>query len=118
MKTRVCKNMSKKDLVNAKNASKSVPSAIDAGLVFEITGVAIVENGATGRNGQPCDVGYIATKTDGVFGFISDILISALDDIADIMTDNEGEENPEPITARFIAGTSKNGTEYYSIELL
>lgn len=112
MKTIVCTNMNKKDLINAKNASKSVSEAIDAGLVFEITGVAVVENGATNRNGQPCDVGYIATANDGIFGFVSEILIRTLDDISDLLDDDE------KVTARFISGTSKNGTEYYSIEII
>ena len=105
--------MSKKDIFNAQHSSKSVPEAIDAGLVFEITGACIVENGATGRNGQPCNVGYIATANDGVFGFVSDILIKAIPDIIE-MLDDDGET----VSARFISGTSKNGTEYYSIEII
>lgn len=104
--------MTKKDIINAKHCSKSVSEAIDAGLVFEIKGACIVENGATDRKGQPCDVGYIATANDGVFGFISNILIRAIPDIIEILEDGE------TVSARFISGTSKNDTEYYTIEII
>lgn len=111
MNTKICTGMTKKDLFNAQSASRTIPEAIDEGLVFEITGVAVIENGATSKNGQPCDVGYIATKNDGVFGFTSNVILNKLDMLSEMI----GEE---PIEGRFKAGNTKDGTQYYTIELV
>lgn len=112
MNTIICKNMTSKDIFNAQSASKTIVDAIDAGLVFRITGVAVVENGATNRKGEPCNVGYIATESDGIFGFVSNVLLKNMEMLADMLDD------PEPLNARFISGTTKDGTEFYSIELI
>ena len=112
METRVNKNMTKKQLFNAESASRSITEAIDEGLVFEIVGVAVILNGGKSKNGTPCDVGYIATANDGVFGFTSNVILNHIETLADILDD------PEPVNARFIAGTTKDGTEFYSIELI
>ena len=109
--TKVNYGMTAKDLFNAKHASKDVKEAIDSGEVLTVTGCAIVAEGGTDRNGQPCDVGYIATN-DGVFGFISSILLSSIPDLAEIL------ESGEPIDIRFFAGVAKNGSEYYSFMIV
>lgn len=115
METRININMSKKDLFNAQNASKDVKEAIKAGQVLEVTGCAVVVGGGTDKQGNPCDVGYIAT-TDGVYGFISNIMINALESFADILTE-EIEAN-RTVQIRFFAGQSKGGSEYYNFEIL
>lgn len=112
METKINKNMTKKQLFNAQSASRSITEAIDEGLIFEIVGVAVVANGGTSKNGTPCDVGYIATANDGVFGFTSNVILNHIEALADMLDDGE------KIEARFIAGKTKTGTEYYTIEVM
>lgn len=106
-------NMTKKDLFNAKSASKSVKPVL--GTVFSVSGCAVVENGGTDKQGKPCDVGYIATN-DGVFGFTSNVMLSGMSDFADYLTDcfNNGEE----VKIKFFSGTSKNGSEFFNFEII
>lgn len=115
MTTRNEINMTKKDLINAKNSSKSVKAAITAGLVLEVLGCCIAENAGTNKSGEPCDVGYIKT-TDGIYGFTSSVMINSLDDFADYLTDaqNDGEK----VEIRFFTGNTKDGTEYYNFEIM
>lgn len=105
-------NMSKKDIINAKTSSlKITPS--DA--ILTVSGVAIVENGGTDIDGNCCDVGYIATD-EGVFGFISNVMLRNLDLLGDYLTDclNDGEL----CRIQFISGKTKEDTEFYSFRIV
>lgn len=106
-------NMSKKDLINAKSASKSVKDAIGKELI--VSGCAIAEGAGTDKQGNPCDVGYIATN-EGVYGFTSNVILKGLEDFADYLTDslNDGEE----VKIRFFTGISKAGSEFYNFEIV
>ena len=115
MNEKINVGMTKVDLFNARNASRDVKEAINAGEVLTVTGCAIIENGGTDKQGNPCDIGYIAT-TAGVFGFISNIMIGALDFFADILTDNISDGKETHIV--FHAATSKGGSEYYNFEIV
>lgn len=108
-------NMTKKDLINAKNASISVPTAIENDWTLTVSGCAVVENGGTDKQGNPCAVGYIATDR-GVFGFVSNILIDALNDFSEYLA--ESLNDGEAVQIKFIAGTSKSGSVYYSFNIL
>lgn len=106
-------NMSKKDLINAKSASKSVKDAIGIDLI--VSGCAIAEGAGTDKQGNPCDVGYVATDK-GVFGFTSNVILKGMDDFAEFLTEslNEGEQ----VTIRFFTGKSKSGSEFYNFEVI
>lgn len=106
-------NMTKKDLFNAKSASKNVKSAL--GNTYSVSGCAVVENGGTDKQGKTCDVGYIATN-DGVFGFTSNVMLKGMPDFADYVTEcfNNGEE----VKIKFFSGTSKNGSEFFNFEII
>lgn len=101
-------NMTAKDIFNAKSASLSIKDEI-ASKPFTVTGCALVKNGGINRDGEPCDIGYIAGEF-GVFGFSSNVCIKALPDFADYLSDclNDGIE----VKVHFRTGSSKNGTFY------
>lgn len=106
-------NMTKKDLFNAKSASKAVKSAI--GEVLTVSGCAVVENGGTDKQGKTCDVGYIATD-NGVFGFTSNVMLGGMESFADYLTD--ALTDGEVVKIKFFTGVSRNGSEYYNFEII
>ena len=114
-KYRLNVNMSRKDLFNAERASKDVKTAIDSGEVFTVKGVAVVADGGISKSGEVTDVGYIAT-TEGVFGFTSSVMLKAIYDLADYLTETAADG--EPCEIRFFAGVSKGGSEYYNFEIV
>lgn len=105
-------NMTMKDIINAATASKSVKSFTDP---VTVTGIAIVEDGGTDRNKQPCDVGYIATDV-GTFGFISGVMLKNLPLLAEYLKDclDNGDDLP---VIKFITGKTKDEQEFYSFEV-
>lgn len=108
-------NMTKRDLFNAQNASRDVKEAINADKTLHVIGCAIVEGAGTDKQGNPCDVGYIAT-TDGVYGFISNIMLGALESFAEIL--EEDIQSGQETQIKFFAGKSKSGSEYYNFEIV
>ena len=80
-----------------------------------ISGVAIVKDGGTDKQGNPCDVGYIACE-DGVFGFISTVILKNLPLLADYLTDCL--ENGETCTIEFITGKTSKDVEFYSFKVV
>ena len=108
-------NMTKRDLFNAKNASLSVSDAVDSGESYTVSGVALVENAGTSKSGDVCDVGYIATDA-GVFGFTSKVLISALPELAEILSD--ALDNGEIVNVRFNSNKNSKGTDFYTVNIV
>lgn len=108
-------NMTKKDLINAKHSSISIDEAIDHGEPITVTGCAVLENNGTDKQGNPCDVGYIATDI-GVVGFTSNVCLKGMDDFADYLTDCINDNTPVQI--EFFAGQSKNGSEFKNFKIL
>lgn len=108
-------NMTKKDLFNAKNGSISIDDAIDHGEALTVTGCAVLENSGTDKQGNPCDVGYIATNI-GVVGFTSNVCLKGMEEFADYLTDCINDNTPVQI--EFFAGQSKNGSEYKNFKIV
>ena len=108
-------NMTKKDLFNAKNCSISINDAIDHGEALNVFGCAVLENSGTDKQGNPCDVGYIATNI-GVVGFTSDVCLKAMEDFADYLTDCISDNTP--VQVKFFTGQSKNGSEYKNFKIV
>lgn len=104
-------NMTKKDVINAQTSSMRIA----LGVPVLVSGIAVVENGGTDKQGNPCDVGYIATD-EGVFGFISSVIIKNLDLLADYLTEclNDGEE----CKIEFISGKTSKDVEFYSFRIV
>ena len=108
-------NMTKKDILNAKNCSMPVSAAVENDWTLTVSGCAIVENGGTDKQGNPCPVGYIATDR-GVFGFISSILIQGLHEFAEYL--QECLDSGEAVEIKFISGKNKSGNEYFNFQIL
>ena len=106
-------NMSKKDIFNARSASKSVKSVL--GMPLIVSGCCVREGEGLDKQGNACDVGYIATN-DGVYGFTSSVMLKGMSDFADYLNDalNEGEE----VQIRFFAGKTNSGSEFYNFEII
>lgn len=102
-------NMTQKDLFNAKSSSKSVKDYI--GVTLSATGCAVVD--ATDKaTGEVKSVGYIATN-EGVFGFTSNVMMDAMDDLAAYM-----EFVNAPVNIQFNENTSNGGKKFYTMEIL
>lgn len=108
-------NMTKKDIINAKNSSVSIKEAIANNWELIVSGVAVVDNGGTSKSGEPCDIGYIATDK-GIFGFTSNVLLNSIGDLADYLADtlNSGEV----VKIKFNSRTSKSGSEFYTMTII
>ena len=65
-------NMRKIDILNARTASIPIEVNGDPAIV---TGVCVIEGEGTDKQGNPCDVGYIATDK-GVYMALSALLFS------------------------------------------
>lgn len=104
-------NMTKKDIINAQTASMKICLATPV----TVSGVAVVKDGGTDKQGNPCDVGYIACE-DGVFGFISTVILKNLPLLADYLKDclEDGEE----CKIEFIAGKTAKDVEFYSFKVI
>ncbi len=104
-------NMRKKDIINAQAASMK----ISLGAPVTVSGVAIVKDGGTDKQGNPCDVGYIACD-EGVFGFISTVILKNLPLLADYLKDclEDGEE----CKIEFISGKTAKDVEFYSFKVI
>lgn len=108
-------NMTKKDLFNAKNGSISINDAIDNGEALTVTGCAVLENSGTDKQGNPCDVGYIATNI-GVIDFTSNVCLKSMEEFADYLAECISDNTPVQI--EFFAGQSKNGSEYKNFKIV
>lgn len=104
-------NMRKRDIINAQTSSMKITPS-DTPLV--VTGIAVVQDGGTDKNGNTCDVGYIATD-EGVFGFISGVMMKHIDLLADYLKDclDEGEV----CKIVFTSGKTDNG-EFFSFKIV
>lgn len=102
-------NMTAKDLFNAKSSSKSVKNYI--GVTLSATGCAVTDI-TDKATGEVKPVGYIATS-EGVFGFTSNVLIGAMDDLAEYM-----ESVNVPVDIQFSENTSNGGKKFYTMEIL
>ena len=80
-----------------------------------VSGVASVKYGGTDKQGNPCDVGYIACE-DGVFGFISTVILKNLPLLADYL--KECLEDGEECKIEFIAGKTAKDVEFYSFKVI
>lgn len=105
-------NMTKKDLFNARSASRSIKDALGVPLI--VTGCAVVEGAGTDKAGNACDVGYIATD-HGVFGFTSNVILKGMADFAEYLeeTMNDGDI----VTIEFFVGKTNSGTDFYNFQL-
>lgn len=102
-------NMSAKDIFNAKSSSKRVKDYV--GLTLAATGCAVVDT-INAETGEVKTVGYIATS-EGVFGFTSGVLISAMGELSEYM-----ESAGEPVEIQFHENTSNSGKKFYTIEIM
>lgn len=106
-------NMTKKDIFNARSASKLVKDVI--GEVLTVSGCTVRENEGINKLGEACDVGYICTDR-GVFGFTSAVMLKSMRDFAEYLEEclNDGEE----VQIRFFTGKSNSGSEFYNFEIV
>lgn len=102
-------NMSKMDIFNAKNASISINDVIGEKLI--VSGCAVDENGGKSQNGEPCDVGYIATDK-GVIGFTSNVCLNSMTAFADILTDALSDGVAIGVT--FFESKTKSGKPFFN----
>ena len=109
LKMNVNYNMTAKDLFNAKSSSKSVKDYI--GVTLSATGCAVVDI-TDKATGEVKTVGYIATN-EGVVGFTSDVMMDAMDDLADYM-----ESVNAPVEIQFHENTSNAGKKFYTMEIM
>lgn len=114
MANRISVNMSVKDVFNAKRASQTVEAVI--GKPIKVSGFAVSET-VDAETGEVKEVGYIVEKDTGaVFGFVSDICREALDDLNELVT--EDPAMLKDLTIVFKKNKSKNGREFYYIQIL
>lgn len=106
-------NMSKKDLFNARSASRSIKDAIGKRLI--VSGCAVVEGAGTDKQGNSCDVGYIATN-EGVFGFTSNVILKSMSDFADYL--KETLDDGDVVTIEFFVGKTNSGTDFYNFQVV
>ena len=104
-------NMSKKDIINAQTSSMKIV-VNDQPLI--VTGIAVVQDGGTNQDGTTCDVGYIATD-EGVFGFISNVMMKHIDLLADYLKDCL--DAGEVCKIVFTTGKTDNG-DFYSFKIV
>ena len=102
-------NMTAKDIFNAKSSSKSVKDYTDVTLTA--TGCAVVDT-TNSETGELKSVGYIAT-TEGVFGFTSNVLMNAMDDLSEYM-----ESVGEPVEIEFHESESRSGKKFFTMEIM
>ena len=101
-------NMAAKDIFNAKSSSKNVKDYTDVTLTA--TGCAVLDTTNT-ETGEVKSVGYIAT-TEGVFGFTSNVLMNAMEDLSEYM-----ESVGEPVNIEFHEMESRSGKKFYTMEI-
>lgn len=114
MENRISVNMTVKDIFNAKRASQTIKAVI--GKPIKVSGFAISET-VDAETGELKEVGYVVEKDTGVvFGFISDICREAIVELNDLVTDDPAIL--KDLTIVFNKNKSKNGLEFYYIQIL
>lgn len=112
MNFKVNVNMRKIDILNARTASIPVEVNGDPAIV---TGVCVIEGEGTDKQGNPCDVGYIATDK-GIYGFISSVILKNMEALAEYLTDCL--DNGEVCKIQFISGITNAGVEFFSFKVV
>lgn len=97
--------LTKKDLFNAKNASKQ----LEDGLMLKVLAVATMED--KDKDGKSVDVGVLKTE-DGIYSTISATVINSLDMLSDIIAD-DGEVD---VVVR--VGKSKSDRDFFMLEII